>query len=193
MIEKKSLERIKKWNILILTAFLFLILQSTEIFSFFINETIYMKLTLVFPFAICCSLFLKKEEAAIFAFICGLFLDCYNGVIFGFSSIVLLFFCTIISIIFKRYIRICLFSVISLNIILFSIYCFLIFVFKYIVSETQNPFSIWLFGFIPNIIYTTFISVFIFLLSKKICYNKKIHIKQAKRKFIKERKTKNGK
>ena len=187
MIDKKKINQIKQWLILIFIAFILLIIQSTEIFSIFIGDLIHPKPTLVFPFAICCSLFLKKEEAAIFAYICGLFLDCYNCVIFGFSSIILLTFCTIISIIFKRYIRICFISVFFLNLISFLIYCFLTFIFKYMIFKVENAFSLFIFEFIPNIIYTTTISILIFLLSKKICYNKKFKIEPKKRKFIREK------
>ena len=186
MIEKKKLNLFKRWAFLIFFVFLFLVLQSTEILTFFFNS----KPMLVFPFAICCSLFLKKEEAAIFSFICGFFLDCYNNFIFGFSSAILLIFCTIISNIFKKYISICFFSVLLLNFSLFTIYSFLLFTFKYLFLEVENVFNVWLFSFVPNIIYTTISSLFIFFLSKKLCYNEKLHIKEPKQKFIRKKLTK---
>lgn len=188
MFDKKRLILLKRWLFLVFFAFLFLVLQSTDILVFFMNA----RPVLVFPFAVCCSLFLKKEEAAIFSFICGLFLDCYNNFVFGFSCIVLLIFCTIISIIFKKYISICFFSVLLLNFLSFSLYSFLLFTFKYLFLGIDEIFNVWFFSFVPNIIYTTISSIFIFLLSKKFCINEKLHVKNPKQKFIKEKRKKYG-
>ena len=45
----------------------------------------------------------------------------------------------------------------------------------------------------PNIIYTTISSIFIFLLSKKICYNPKYTIKDEKNTNIQDKKQSNDK
>ena len=186
--KEKKIISLKKWSLLILLTFLFLVLQSSEIFTIF-NKA---KPVLIFPFAISCSLFLKKEESAIFSIICGFFLDCFSSLIFGFSSIVLLFFFFFNSLIIKKYIRICLINIILLNFFTFLIYCFIVFTFKYLTLEntTKEVWTIWLYQFIPNVIYTTFSSIFIFLLCKKMLYNSKMHVEKYAKKNIKQKRKK---
>ena len=58
MIEKKKLNLFKRWAFLIFFVFLFLVLQSTEILTFFFNS----KPMLVFPFAICCLFKLPRRS-----------------------------------------------------------------------------------------------------------------------------------
>lgn len=181
---RKKIANFKKWTFLILITFFLTVLQSTEIFVFFLKA----KPVFVFSFAICCSLFLKKEEAAIFGVICGFFLDCFSPVVYSFSSFILLIFCSLTATLIKKYIKICLINILVLNFLFFLIYSFLVFTFKFLISKFENSFSIWLFEFIPNIVYTTISSIFIFLISKKICYKKKLQ-----KKYIKKEKNNKGK
>lgn len=167
----------KKWILLVVFSFLFLILQSTEILALVFNA----KPTLIFPFAICCAIFLKKEEASILGVICGFFLDCFSNLIFGFSSFILLIFCYLASVICKKYVNVCLINILVLNFIFFFFYCFLIFIFKYLISDFECVWAIWLHNFLPSIIYTTITAPILFILSEKICFNTKHREKNSKK------------
>ena len=186
MIHKQKMVTIKKWCLLILFSFLLLVIQSTEILTLSYK----VKPALLFPFATSVSLFLKKEEIPIISIICGLFLDCFSTTIFGVSAVILLIFCTIINIFIKKYMQTLLLNVILINFLLFLIYCLIIFIFRYNTFKDQDIFSIWLQDLLPHILYTTFSSVFMFFLAKKICYNRKINLNKKQDKIKKEQRKK---
>ncbi len=177
---------LKKWIFLIIFAFLILVIQSTEILTLSYK----VKPALLFTFATSAALFLKKEEVPIIAMICGLFLDCFSTTIFGVSAVILLIFCTIINIFIKKYIQTLIVNVILVNFLFFLIYCLTIFILQYPSFEKQDIFSVWLLDMLPHILYTTFSSVFMFLLVKKICHNSKIHIDEKQDKSTKSKRKK---
>ena len=169
-INTKRSKPFKKWFLLVLFSYLFLIIQSTEILTSVEN----IKPNLIFPFAICCSIFLKKEEAPVIGFICGLFLDCFSNLLFCFSSLLLVAFCTTASIIFKRFVNVHLLNIMIINFILFFIYSLIQIVFLFLKASTDNILKTLIFQFCPVILYTTAVCPLLFLVAKKICFNGKL-------------------
>ena len=171
MLEGRQILILKKWIILILTAFLFLIIQSTEILTSFFNA----KPNLIFSFVICSYFFLKREEAIIFSVICGLFLDCFSNLFFGVSSLILIVFYFLILFLMKKYVKACFLNIFLINMCFFNLFCLINFTIEYLFSGEKNIFMIWIFNFVPSIIYTSLFSILIFILCKKLCYNFKIY------------------
>lgn len=171
MLKGKQILTLKRWCIIIFFSFLFLIIQSTEILTFFFNA----KPNLIFSFTVCSYFFLKKEESVVFSVISGLLLDCFSNLLFGISSFVLIIFYFSIFFLMKKYVKICFLNIFLVNVIFFSLYCFIIFIIEFLFANSGNIFIIWFFNFTPTIIYTSLFSILIFLLCKKVCYNFKMY------------------
>ena len=171
MLKGKQILTLKRWFVLIFFSFLFLIIQSTEILTSFFNA----KPNLVFSFTICSYFFLKREEAIVFSVVCGLFLDCFSNLFFGVSSFILIAFYFLIIFLMKKFVKTCFLNIFLINILFFNLYCLIIFTIEYMFSTRANVFMIWIFNFIPSIIYTSLFSILVFILCKKVCYNFKMY------------------
>lgn len=165
----KKLILIKKWSLLIFFMFVVSIAQSAVgLFEIFGQRPV-----LLLPFSIGCSMFLGQKDAAIFGGICGCFWDCFSGRLFGYSSLILIAVCVFSSLTCSYFAHASAINSMLLALISMAIYNFVDFVFRYMVWDFENSWSIWTYHIIPTIIYTVLVTPFIYFLCKLIMHKLK--------------------
>ena len=155
---------IKKWSALIFFMFVVSVAQSAVgLFEIFGQRPV-----LLLPFSIGCSMFLGQKDAAIFGGICGCFWDCFSGRLFGYSSLILIAVCVFSSLTCSYFAHASAINSMLLALISMVIYNFVDFVFRYMVWDFENSWSIWTYHIIPTMIYTILVTPFIYFLCKII-------------------------
>ena len=154
----KKRKLIKKWALLIFCIFIVSILQSTVgLFEIFGKRPV-----LFLPFSVGCSMFLGQKDAAIFGGISGCFWDCFSGRLFGYSSLILIAVCVFSSLTCLYFVHASAINSIFLTSIWMALYYFIDFVFRYMIWDFENSWSIWTYHIIPTAAYTIFITPFVY-------------------------------